>query len=254
MKIQFASDLHLEFRENFLFVKSHPFELTGDILVLAGDTFYLKDSTMPHINFWRWASENYQQVMLVPGNHEFYDNGDITARGDSWKYMFLPNVGYYYNQVVRIDETDIILSTLWSHIREENEFCVFRGTNDFRQILYNGHHLYPEDYNTEHEKCLGFIKQSVIESTAKHIVVVTHHIPTLKAVSKHHKGNTVSNAYVTELGDFIADSQIDYWIYGHSHENIDTEIGSTKILSNQLGYVFCREHEEGFSGSKFIEV
>ena len=254
MKIQFISDLHLEFRENFLFIKSNPLEVTGDILILAGDTFYLSDSIMPHINFWKWASDNYQQVMLVPGNHEFYDNGDITARGDSWKCMFLPNVGYYYNQVIRFGETDIILSTLWSHIREENEFCVFRSMNDFRQILYNGHRLCPEDFNAEHDKCLAFIKQSVIESTAKHIVVVTHHIPTLKAVAKHQKNNSVSNAYVTELDDFIADSQIDYWIYGHSHENIDTEIDTTKIVSNQLGYVFRGEQENGFSRSKFVEV
>ncbi|MFA6831820.1 MAG: metallophosphatase, partial [Bacteroidaceae bacterium] len=74
------------------------------------------------------------------------------------------------------------------------------------------------------------------------------------AVVKHHINNSVSNAYVTELGDFIVDSQIDYWIYGHSHENIDTEIGSTKILSNQLGYLFNGEKAKGFSTSRFIDL
>lgn len=254
MRIQFASDLHLEFKENLAYIQSNPFEVTGDILILAGDTFYLNDTTMPKIRFWKWASQNYQQVMLLPGNHEFYNNGDVTVRGDSWQYMFLENVGYYYNKVVRIGDVDIILSTLWSHIREENEFCVFRGMNDFRQILYDKHRLFPENYNAEYEKCLAFIKQSVCESTARRIVVVSHHIPTFQAVVKHHINNSVSNAYVTELGDFIVDSQIDYWIYGHSHENIDAEIGSTKILSNQLGYLFNGDRVQGFSESKFIEL
>lgn len=254
MRIQFVSDLHLEFKENLAYVQSIPFEVTGEILILAGDTFYLKDSTMPNIKFWKWASQNYQQVMLVPGNHEFYNNGDVSVRGDSWQYMFLDNVGYYYNKVVRIGNVDIVLSTLWSHIPAENEFNVFRGMNDFCQILYDKHRLRIEDFNAEHEKCLAFIKQSVIESTAKHIVVVTHHLPTFQAVAKERINDSMNNAYVTELSNFIADSRIDYWIYGHSHKNIDTEIGTTKIISNQLGYLFNGENTERFSGSRFVEL
>lgn len=254
MRIQLASDLHLEFKENLAYIQSIPFEITGDILILAGDTFYLKDRTMPNIKFWRWASQNYQQVILVPGNHEFYNNGDVTSRGDSWQYMFLDNVGYYYNKVVRIGDVDIILSTLWSHIREENEVSLFRGMNDFCQILYDKHRLRIEDFNVEHKKCLAFIKQSVLESTAKHIVVVTHHLPTLQVVAEERINDSMNNAYVTELGNFIANSRIDYWIYGHSHENINTEIGVTKIISNQLGYLLNGEQIEGFSTSRFIEL
>lgn len=43
---------------------------------------------------------------------------------------------------------------------------------------------------------------------------------------------------MVELEDYIKDSGIDYWIYGHSHYNVDVEIGNTKCVSNQLGYVF----------------
>lgn len=59
---------------------------------------------------------------------------------------------------------------------------------------------------------------------------------------------------MSELGDFIADNSIDYWIYGHSHENIDAEIGNTKVLSNQLGCLFNGGRVEGFSKSRFVEV
>ena len=41
MKIQFVSDLHLEFADNRAYLKEHPLEVTGDILLLAGDSVYL---------------------------------------------------------------------------------------------------------------------------------------------------------------------------------------------------------------------
>ena len=69
-----------------------------------------------------------------------------------------------------------------------------------------------------------------------------------------HKGGLLNSAFATELGDFIADSRIDAWIFGHSHANIDATIGDTSIVCNQLGYVYYRENLAGFDGGKFIEV
>ena len=76
-----------------------PFEVTGDVLVFAGDIGYLRDKTLPNMKFWKWASANYREVLLVPGNHEFYGNGDVLAYGDSWSRQTLPNVHYYQNKV-----------------------------------------------------------------------------------------------------------------------------------------------------------
>lgn len=42
MKIQYASDIHLELSDNSRFIKSMPFEVAGDVLVFAGDTGYLR--------------------------------------------------------------------------------------------------------------------------------------------------------------------------------------------------------------------
>lgn len=131
----------------------------------------------------------------------------------------------------------------------------FLQLNDFYQTKIDGKRLTVEAYNKLHNFCLDFIRKSVSESTAKHIVVVTHHLPTLKVVAAHHLGSDINSAFATELGNFISDNRIDAWIYVHSHTNIDTEIAGTKIICNQMGYVFNNEHLiNGFDAGKFIEI
>jgi len=86
-------------------------------------------------------------------------------------------------------------------------------------------------------------------------VVVTHHLPTLQVVAPQHKSSVLNSAFATEYEGLIAGSRIDAWIYGHSHTNIDTEIGSTKVICNQMGYVFENEHIiNGFDPRKFLTI
>ena len=254
MKIQYASDLHLELTPNSRFMNRIPFEVVGDVLVLAGDIFNLWDSTPPCAKFWEWASANYREVLIVPGNHEFFHHCDLLDQGESWSREIRPNIHYYQNRVVRIDNVDFVLSTLWSQITQEQEDVIHKEMPDFRQIMYNGHRFTPADFNTEHENSLAFIKKSIAESTAEHIVVVTHHLPSLAVVAPKHKDSLLNSAFVTELDDFIADSRVDAWIFGHSHANVDAVVGNTRIVCNQLGYVYYREHLGGFDGEKYIEV
>ena len=62
-----------------------------------------------------------------------------------------------------------------------------------------------------------------------------------------------NSAFTVELEEYIKNSGIDYWIFGHSHYNVDVKIGNTNCVSNQLGYVFHGEHES-FNPGKYIEV
>ena len=156
--------------------------------------------------------------------------------------------------VERIDDTDFILSTLWSHIRPEDEYFVARGMNDFRQIRYNERRFTTDDFNLEHDKCLSFIKQAVVKSNAAKIVVVTHHLPSYEVVATYYKGDSLTSAFATELGDYIAESRINAWIFGHSHSNINGQIGKTKLICNQMGYVSYGEHSNGFDPSRCIEL
>jgi len=255
MKIQYCSDLHLEFHDNLRMMnaKDPALEVLGDLLIIAGDVGYLVDKNVEHLRLWKWMSEHYRQVLMVAGNHEFYNNGDIAAMGESWQKMFLPNVGYYYNKVVRIDDIDFILSILWSRISPVDEMVVQSGMNDHRQILYNRHRLTAKDITDEFEKNFAFIQKSVETSDAEKIVVVTHHLPSFAAIDKRYSGDPLNAAFATELGDYIADSRINTWIYGHAHHQTDMMIGNTHLVSNPLGYVFAGEHYS-FNASAVIEI
>ena len=77
-------------------------------------------------------------------------------------------------------------------------------------------------------------------------------MPTFQVFAPCHKDSVLNSAFASNYGDLISNNRIDAWIYGHSHTNIDAEIGGTKVLSNQMGYVFQNEHlMNGFDSGKY---
>lgn len=253
MKIQYASDLHLEFHDNSRFLKENPLLPTGEILILAGDIGYLNDDNYNKHPFWDWASENYKQVVVAVGNHELYKYYDLTEMPQGLVCSIRDNVKCYYNAVVRIENVDIIVSTLWAKIPLEEAYPTERGVTDFHRILYKGETLTFADFNREHDKCFHFIQNEIVRSAADHIIVVTHHVPSFQLASPDFTGSKINGAFTVELKSFIENSPIEYWIYGHSHRNIDKVIGKTQCVSNQLGYVFHNEHHT-FDPGKVIEI
>lgn len=254
MRIQYASDLHLEFADNWRVLREEdPMKVCGDVLVLAGDVGYLGDDNYKTHPFWDWASRNYQQVIVALGNHEFYSFYDLATMQDGLVGEIRPNVNYYYNTVVHIQDTDFIISTLWANIALEDAYMTEHCVTDFRRILYGEDLLTFSDFNREHRRCFDFIQKSVAESTAPHKIVVTHHVPSFQLISPEFKGSRINGAFTVELSDYIKTSGIDYWIYGHSHRNIDKTIGATHCVCNQFGYSFHNEHHT-FDRCKFIEI
>ena len=191
-----------------------PFEKACDILVLAGDIGYIGD-----------------EMIVVPGNHEFYKYYDIASLQEGELVQIRSNVKVYYNAIVNMGEVDMILSTLWAHIPLQDAFATESGVTDFHRIMFEGETLTFEQFNKE--------------------LVVTHHVPSFQLSSPDFKGSRINGAFVSNEDDFIETCGADYWIYGHSHRNIDKLIGKTQCVSNQLGYVFAREHQSFDSRKMF---
>lgn len=254
MTIQYASDLHLEFGENSKWLKDNPLIPSADILVLAGNIGYFGDANYKTHPFWDWASANYKRVIVVPGNHELYKFFDINELQEAWTLDIRHNVRAYYNSVIALDEeTDLIVSTLWAKIPPSEEYLTEHCVSDFKRIRNGEHRLSSQRFNDEHERCRRFIEKSVADSKAKNIIVATHHVPSFELMADEFKSSSINGAFTVELGNYIANSRINYWIYGHSHRNIDKCIGNTKCVSNQLGYVFQNEHQ-AFRRDAAIEI
>lgn len=254
MKIQYASDLHLEFHENSHWLKENPLIPVGDVLILAGDIGYLGDENYSRHPFWDWCADNFQQTVVIPGNHELYKSFDINELHEGWSMNIRPNVRACYNIVVALsDEIDLIASTLWAHIHPYDEYQTERGVTDFHRIRNGKFRLSAQRFNAEHERCREFIARSAAASRARHIIVATHHVPSFELMADEFKGSPINGAFTSELGDFIANSRIDYWIYGHSHRNIKKTIGNTQCVSNQLGYTFHGE-QATFRRDAIIEL
>lgn len=255
MKIQFASDLHLEMQENSRWLKHNPLEVMGEVLVLAGDIMYLGNESLMRHPFWDWASEAFSQVLVVPGNHEFYGGWDMGRLHDGWSLEVRRNVHYYYNAVVQMERVELVLTTLWAEIKVQDAFACERGVTDFRRIVADGERLDFVRFNREHACCREFVRRSCCKPAegGRKRVVVSHHLPSFLLMDPRFNGSALNGAFVSEMYDVIADSSIDWWIYGHSHRNVEAEIEGCRCVSNQLGYVAYGENVD-FDAQRLIEV
>jgi predicted phosphohydrolase len=251
-KIQYASDLHLEFTANKEFLKLHPLQPVGDVLILAGDIvpFTIMDK---HMDFFTRLGDRFEQVYWLPGNHEYY-GFDASKKCGGLLEKIRANVSLVNNFSIVHDGVKLIFSTLWSHISPAHEWEIERGMNDFRVIWFGDFRFSAQRYNQLHAESLAFLKQEVTETQASKMLVFTHHCPTFMHYPEQYKGDVLNEAFAVELYDLIESSPIDYWVYGHHHTNTpEFAIGKTKLLTNQLGYVQRNEHQL-FEANKVIEL
>jgi len=250
MKIQICSDLHLEFPENRAWLKEHPLIPKGDILIIAGDVYYL-NGDYNALTFIDQVSANFEQTYIIPGNHEYYDGFDVGTAKGPMELQIRDNVRVLNNTCVEIEGTTFIFSTLWSKIEKHGHY-VRRGMADFFWIQYEGKPFRVHHFNELHDIAFDFIEQASKKEGRK--IVVTHHLPSSHCNLEIYKDSLLNEAFCIDKTTFIEQSSIDYWIYGHSHGNKDDfEIGGTTMVTNQLGYVGQGEHKS-FLLDKVIEV
>ncbi len=252
MKIQYCSDLHLELSENRKFMERHPLEPVGEVLLLAGDIlpFALHKT---QTNFIDYVADNFERVYWIPGNHEYY-HYDIDSITDPLLEKKRSNVWLVNNQLIPYKNVNFICSTLWSKIGLINALDIQRSISDFFSIKWQDKKFTTRQFNQLHESCISFLQKTITENAGAKNIVVTHHIPTLLNYPAKYRNNPLNEAFAVELFDFIHDSNIACWIYGHHHTNIETfAIGKTAMLTNQLGYIHHKEHK-AFKANACFEI
>ena len=252
MKIQYASDLHLEFPGNRAFLSENPLKPNAKVLILAGDICYLKHHF--DLAFFDYCSAHWENTFIIPGNHEFYKSHfDIRDAVLDFELEVRHNVSYINNRSIEIGNTRIIFSTLWTEIKA----CHYleQRLNDFHLSKFEGNRFRVDHYNWCHQQSLLFLnKELSTETGSAQTIMVTHHVPFPGNYCDYPFISDLSEAFHVDMTDLVKRHSISYWIYGHNHFNkAPMEINGTLFLTNQLGYVDREEHKL-FNHAKCLSV
>ena len=249
MKINIASDLHLETYEWFPKFStrkaSHMFQglFSCDILVLAGDIV-----GNPRM-LAEWLALCSVPVIYVLGNHEYYGKS-LERTENAFRYALdaLPHVHFLNGESVVIEGVRFVGATLWSDFDGEDPLVMEEcrdKINDFRQVEGITVTKILELFRKERE----WIDSELSTPFDGPTVAVTHYAPSPQSNSVF-QGSLLGGAFVTDLEDMIRKHQPELWIHGHTHENCDFTVGKTRVLSNQGGYGW----EEAHKGFRLLAV
>lgn len=280
MKLYVTSDIHLEFGD--CIIKN---EDNVDVLILSGDIMIAQDmhdhpeeslrtaiqleslgarqaQAVRFREFLQRCSFQFPHVVYVAGNHEFYHGkwpiGNEYLREECDRF---PNVYFMENDSRTIDDFTFIGCTLWTDMNRGDPLTLYNIAgmmNDYR-IIRNSDHGYrtlkPEDVALRHRDSVNYIRTVTEGRFDQKFVVVGHMSPSKQSTHPRYANDTLMNGgYSSDLNDFIIDRpQIKLWTHGHTHEDFDYMIGSTRIVCNPRGYINYEERADRWQ-PKLIEI
>ena len=284
MKIAICSDLHLEFGTISLENTEN-----ADVLILSGDICVVKDLMNKDNNdildrfgrseawhtFFQECSDRFPHVLYVMGNHEHYHGDFLNTIGDLRSRLnYLRNLHILDKEQIAIRDTIFIGGTLWTDMNNQDPITLLhmKGMmNDFRCVK-NGNRVTifkdedgkfnkresrftPEDTVEDHKEMLAYIRMMVEGKWDQKFVVVGHHAPSkMSTHPRYQKEEIMNGGYSSDLSEFIMDHpQIKLWTHGHTHEDFDYMIGSTRIVCNPRGYDGHENRADEFK-LKFVEI
>ena len=243
MKIKIFSDIHLD---QYVAGQYFPHLGTGDTLILAGDILcarhFKTDGYLHSVydTFLNDCSKNYDKVLYVKGNHEFYG---YNYEGAHKKILDnLPdNFHLLENETIKIGNVNFIGFTFWTDFRKENPLEMMDAQsymNDYKviRITSNYRKLNTNDTLQFHKHSKQYLLNKLDELKDEEVFVISHHSPTLQSIAPEFK-NSCNGAYCSDLDDLILDHpNIKHWVFGHSHTAMDFNIGDCRVINNAVGY------------------
>lgn len=244
MKIQYFSDIHLEFFQHLSDIEKiiSKIEKCADICVIAGDIGYPFQPS--YAFFLESISKIFKHVIIIHGNHEYYQlvetQKDKTMKEIKEKTreicINLSNVHFLDNSYIDIvgDNGKIyrfIGSVLWSYIYMP-QYLV----ND----KYNIEEYTAENNNKWFETNVDYL-ESVLRETEEqneniNCVVITHHLPSFHLIHEKYKNEHKYNQCFASSSDRLIKSPVKAWIFGHTHMKINKKINDVMCVANPIGY------------------
>ena len=224
---------------------------------MLGDIGYpTKDN---YKEFIKYCSNNFKKVFLITGNHEYYctrDNDLTINQVDNMIEDIVSNYDNVYflnNSYYEFDDIVILGTTLWSYIDESKYDLIKYYINDYNWIKKCDNKTFcsigelkmdktlclPKDTTLMHNINVKWIKDMLKENKDKQIIILTHHLPSYKAIHPKYKSYSSNCAFASDLDDIMEEYQnIKYWFYGHTHTTTEFKLFSTLCASNPCGYKY----------------
>ena len=243
MKIQIASDLHLDLLED-RFPGYRAVEATdADVLVIAGD---IHRNTRALAVFADWPVP----VVYVHGNHEAY-HACYTETVSALRAAASGNMHYLEGDEYVLQGVRFLGCCLWTDYllgpaaRNAAMALAEQALHDHRMIR-----MAPEspdlfraaDALRLHLQSRAWLEAKLDEVFDGPTVVVTHHGPHPGSVHPRYAGSPVNAGFVSDLTPLMGKAAL--WIHGHVHDSFDYRVAGTRIVANPRGYALNRKSAE----------
>jgi predicted phosphodiesterase len=233
MRMQIASDLHLDGLHR-KFSGYVPVEYVGaDVLILAGDIHARAGAIEA---FADWPGE----VVYVHGNHEAYGTQYPDLLAEIRSRSLGTHVHFLEREELVIGEVRFLGTCLWTDYslygdRSQSMEIARKCMSDHSLILANATEFFsPEHALAEHERALDWLRIKLSEPFDGKTVVVTHHGVSPQSIHPRFQDDPINAGFVSDLRHII--ELADVWIHGHVHDSLDYSIGKTRVLANPRGY------------------
>jgi len=233
MRIQLASDLHLELLSRWPHERLIAPAPGADLLVLAGD-IHRGSRAIEHFASWPVP------VLYLAGNHEYYDSQWESLRSELRRATEGTAVRFLDNDVFTFDGVRFLGSTLWTDYRlsgmalPEAMAAAEGFLLDHRRILTRSGPFRAKQALDEHLRSRAWLARELSVEHSTSTVVLTHHAPHPGSIHARFAGSPVNGAFVSDLTELV--EQADLWLHGHVHDSFDYRVGRCRVMSNPLGY------------------
>lgn len=247
MKLQYVSDIHLEFRKEIpIICPTGGYHLSDrdNYLALCGD---IGDPFLPNYEeFLSIHSKLYQHIIVISGNHEYFHH---TIQESNDKILEIVNkynnITYLNMSSIVIGQTKFVGCTLWSDVSAIKEQAQ-SFMNDCKKINISIDQKLSVDNIIElHSRMREFLDQE-ISSSDRDIIVLTHHAPTFGMLPML---DQYSPCYASNCDDLIR-KPVKYWISGHTHACLTYLVDNVTCISNCMGYIL--QESPDFNPSSYL--